>query len=110
MVVLHQNASKECSVCNFATVVGGVYVGAVRPQPAHKLLSARRRCGKNREGIETRTCGAFYVGKRKQGGALHTEGVWGAHDEGTAGRAMARWIDAVLEEAEDCRAIVGSPL
>ena len=40
--------------------------------------------------IETRTCGAFYVGKRKQGEALHTEGVWCAHDEGTVGRAMAR--------------------
>ena len=40
-------------------------------------------------------------------GALDTQGVWGAHDEGTAGRAMARWIDAVLEEAENCRAIVG---
>ena len=40
--------------------------------------------------IETRTCGAFYAGKRKQGGSLHTGGVWGAHDEETAGRAMAR--------------------
>ena len=57
--------------------------------------------------VETRTCGVFYAGKRKQGGSLHTQGVW---ERMMKGQRDAGWIDAVLEEAEDYRAIAGFSL
>ena len=70
-------------------VVGDVYVGAVRPQPAHKILSARRRCEKMEGAIEMRTCGAFYAGKRKQG--FFTLKEYGARM--MKGQRDVRWLD-----------------
>ena len=56
--------------------------------------------------VETRTCGTFYAGKRKQG--LFTLKAYGARM--MQGQRDARWVDAELEGAEDCRAVVGFPL
>ena len=56
--------------------------------------------------IETRTCGVFYAGKRKQG--FFTLKEYGARM--MKGQRDVRWLDAELEGAEDCRAIVGFPL
>ena len=56
--------------------------------------------------IETRTCGTFYAGKRKQG--LFTLKEYGARM--MQGQRDARWFDTELEGAEDCRAVAGFPL
>lgn len=56
--------------------------------------------------IETRTCGDFYAGKRKQG--FFTLKEYGARM--MKGQRDARWLDEELEEAEDYRAIVGCSL
>ena len=56
--------------------------------------------------VETRTCGTFYAGKRKQG--LFTLKEYRARM--MKGQRDARWLDAELEGVEDCRAIVGFSL
>lgn len=89
-VILHRNASKECSVWNLATALEVFMFAPFVLNLPQIFISKADEWRKMERAIETRTCGTFYAGKRKQGGSLHTEGVWGAHDEGTAGGVMAR--------------------